>query len=93
MNKAPSPEEQEFLNTLFDLYIQRRNEKNISPNEVASFCDVDTWNLTRDEKRRAPPAFLTMRRKCKAAGLCIGELTIEAEKITALRIAEQKKKK
>ncbi len=80
MNTPPNPEEREFLDTLFETYFEMRHEKDSSIAHEAENRLSEKWNIKRDEKRKAPPGLLTIRRKCLSTGTCMVELLLRTNK-------------
>jgi len=69
MNTPPNPEEREYLDVLFETYIQMREQNNSSVEHEAKMSAFEKWNIKRDEKKKASPGLLTIRRKCTATGI------------------------
>ena len=79
MNRPPTPEERVFIHILFETYNQMRAENDKSIAHEAIHCDSLKWNIPRDERKKAHPFFLTMRRKCEVTGLSFAELVARTE--------------
>lgn len=76
----PNAEEQKFVDTLYETFEEMCIENQVTVEQIAAVCHFETWNLNRDAKKKAPPALLTLRRKCAAAGICMIELQIRTNR-------------
>ena len=79
---------------LFETYNQMRAENDKSIAHEATHCDLLKWNITRDERKKAHPFLLTMRRKCEVTGVSFAELIVRTEQnFEAWKEEQQLKKK
>jgi hypothetical protein len=93
VNTSASEEEKLFLHFLFETYTEMRQDKNLSHIQEAALADLEKHNVKRDEKKKANPFVLTLRRKCKSTGISMVELWTRTDAKLAQHEEEKRKQK
>lgn len=80
MKTTPSPDEQQYLDAVFEELEAIRKEKNISLGRMGADCDMEKSNLCRDRKLKPNLMLITLRRKCASLGIAVIDFLARVEK-------------